>query len=377
MRSKQGPWIEKLALMVVACALTLVGFEGVLRLVLPQKLYRFPRGLFRNDPELVFSMTPGFVGVMSSPEFQTHVQINSFGLRGPEIGTGKAARRRVLVLGDSFVSALNVETQDTFVAVFEKELKRERVAESFEVVNGGTPNYGTWHEVRLLRRLLPLLDPDLVILCVYVGNDVDDNLNPRKALVRDGLLVERNPSSGILPKSIRVFLQRKSMAYVFLWNDWNRIKGWMGWDAMDPEAAFRALIETQARPRIEEGYRVSEALLAELKTDLTSKQIPLGIVLIPASIQVDVEEAQTALGIKAERGSSYNLALPNRRWGEIARRLGLPLVDLLPLFQSRGGGPSLYMKLDGHLTQEGNRVAGGAMARHLSPLLPMVAKRGS
>ena len=53
----------------------------------------------------------------------------------------------------------------------------------------------------------------------------------------------------------------------------------------------------------------------------------------------------------------------------MAESLSVPVLDLLPVLRDRRSGPPLYMSLDGHLTVEGNRVAGEALAGALRTLL--------
>src|SRR4029450_12751290 len=89
-----------LLLLGAALAVTLGAFELTLRLFLPQKLYRFPQGLFRNDPDLVFSLAPGFRGTLHNPEYVTDVRINALGLRGPLPGPKAPHGFRVLGIGD-------------------------------------------------------------------------------------------------------------------------------------------------------------------------------------------------------------------------------------------------------------------------------------
>jgi hypothetical protein len=340
-----------------------------LRFFLPQKLYRFPLNFVRTDPELVFTLTPGFRGKLHNPEYTTNIALNSLGLRGPEPEPKRPSCIRVLVLGDSFVSALNMEEADTFVSVGERALMKSVGEDRIEVINAGTPNYGTWHELRLFRRLTPLLNPDAVILCVYVGNDVDNNLAPREAVVQNGLLVNRKPVPGVLPRSLRSWLQRNSMAYVFLWNTWNQIRPSLGWTGSDPLRESKDLVSRQRVPYLEEGYRITDDLLAQFRDETRDLGLPLLVVLIPAEYQVYGRHFDELIRRQGLDPADFDLELPNQRWTEIAERLALPVLDLLPIFRSHEAGPYLYMSLDGHLTREGNQLAGAAIADSLLPLL--------
>ena len=369
MKSKAWAWGLNLSLLLLAGVVTLGSFEVLLRVFLPQKLYRYPRYLFREDAELAFALNPAFVGILSSPEYRTRVTINSLGLRGKEVKTKTPGVQRTVFFGDSFVSALNVDEEETFVFRSQERLRELLGGRSLEVVNAGTPNYGTWHELRALRKLAPILDPDAVVLCVYVGNDLEDNLAPRAAIVRDGFLVERIRRTGVLPYPVRSWLQRNSMAYVFVWQAYDRLKPLLGLSGIDPLEGFRTIVSLQTSPRVEEGYVVSEDLLRGFREELAASEIPLLVVLIPAEMQVYPQRFESLLAAQKLEPAGFDLSLPNRRWNAIAQDLDIPILDLLPLFRMHASGPYLYMSLDGHLTSEGNQLAGEAIAGSLAPLL--------
>jgi lysophospholipase L1-like esterase len=364
-------WLGNALLLLAAVAGTLAGFEAILRLALPQKLYRYPYDLFRQDPEIGFVLNPGFSGELRTPEFRTHLTINSLGFRNEEIAAKPKGVSRVLVVGDSFVSALNVESGESFVSMAGAVLARRLGPGRVEVVNAGTPNYGTWHELRVLRRFARSLEIDVAVLCVFVGNDLEDNLRPLGATVRDGYLVERQPGSGLLPRAVRTWLQRNSMAYVFLWSAYDRVRDRILGRTSSPLGRFEGLVTTKDNAQREDAYRQSGELLREATDFLAGFGIPLVVVIIPQELQVYPEKfASLASGIRRHDGDAgYDLTLPNRRWAALAESLGLPTVDLLPLLRTRNSGPPLYMSLDGHLTVEGNKVVGEALASALIPLL--------
>lgn len=371
MRPQIRAWGINLLVLTVTVAVALGGCEIFLRLFLPQPLYRFPPHLFEVDDELGFRLKPGFQGDLQSPEYHTQVRINSLGLRGPEVDPVTASSLRVLVVGDSFVSALNVQEDEAFAAVLGRRLSSTVPGRRIEVINGGTPNYGTWHEIRLLKRLFPVVKPGAVVLCVFVMNDVQNNLAPGETTVRDGFLVKTGRTwRGILPDPLRDWLNRHSMTYVFLWSAWNHIRPLVGGRTIDPLREFKALISSRDNPRLEEGYRLAAELLDEFRDYLAEHAVPGMVVIIPGEMQVYPD--RFAGSLPAEPGSTLReaTARPNERWLSLCMRAGLPALDLLPIFRAHADGPYLYMSVDGHLTRDGNRLAGEAIGEALLRLLP-------
>jgi hypothetical protein len=365
--NKLRAWGANLSLLLVALMMTLGGFEIALRLFLPQKLYRFPKGLFRNDSDLVFTLVPGFRGTLKNPEYTTDVRINALGLRGALPGPKSSGGFRVLGLGDSFVSAFNVSEAQTFLSVAESRLRNETPWRSVEVVNAGTPNYGTWHELRLFQRLALRLDPDLAVLCVYVGNDLENNLYPQEAMVQGGFLTERRRQLGLLPYGFRTWLQRNSMSYVFLWQAWAQLRPWVGGRLNDPLRSDKNLFSRRQGPGEESGYRVTSDVLTQFKSEAERLKIPSTLVLIPTESQVYPDRFDKLVRKQGLEPARFDLELPQRRWSEIARSAGIPVLDLLPILKQRTSGPYLYMSLDGHLSVEGNRLVGEAIAEAARP----------
>jgi len=365
-------WGANLLLVAASVLVTLGSLEIALRLFLPQKLYRYPQGLFREDPDLVFTLTPGYHARFRNPEYTTDIRINSLGLRGTEVGVKDPGTLRILGLGDSFTSALNVQEEQTFLAASEAYMQKALDGRRIEVINAGIPNQGTWHELRMLRRLLPGLQPDAIVLSVYLGNDLFDNLHPLDTVVRNGFLEYRTHRRSVLPYQVRTWLQRYSMSYVFLWNTMDRMKHLLELGGSDPLDPFRSIVSLQPNPSVEEGYRVSHELLRQIRDCSAGAGKPLLVVLIPAEMQTQPSRFIALARAEGLDPSAYDLTLPSRRWTEMAVELGLPVLDLMPVFRAHASGPSLWMSLDGHLTPLGNRLTGEAIG---SALLPLLEKR--
>lgn len=111
--------------------------------------------------------------------------VNQAGLRGEELE--RAPERRVLVLGDSFVFGAGVDVDQALPAQLAERLLG-RARPGTEIVNAGTPGYGTARELAWLETFGSELEPDEVVLCVFVGNDFSDNLTSQSPRVVGGKL---------------------------------------------------------------------------------------------------------------------------------------------------------------------------------------------
>lgn len=115
-------------LLLLSTALTLGVAEAVFRTFLPQPLYaiQFTTWGWWHRPNtcIVHGAEPSYEGrLLRGTEFVTTVCYNSLGLRGPERPLEKPSGvRRVVVLGDSYAEAMEVEYDQTAAAVLERLL---------------------------------------------------------------------------------------------------------------------------------------------------------------------------------------------------------------------------------------------------------------
>ena len=102
--------------------------------------------------------------------------INSHGFRDYERTYEKPANTfRILVLGNSYVEALQVSLKNAFPALLEKKLNENSTATKFEVLNLGQSGFGTADAYMRYLNFGVKYSPDLVILGFLTGNDISDN----------------------------------------------------------------------------------------------------------------------------------------------------------------------------------------------------------
>jgi hypothetical protein len=162
-------------LLVMFCfelGLRVLGYEAI------YEIYSKPSALWRSDPELGWHHEPNtrdvFVGPRPWPiEFETPIQINSLGLRGPDVPPRDEDDIRLLFLGDSMVAAMEVEYTKTFPHRIAEELST-RTGKSVRSINAGVRGYGTDQSLLYFRNRGRLLEPDVVVF-FHSGNDPRNN----------------------------------------------------------------------------------------------------------------------------------------------------------------------------------------------------------
>lgn len=147
-----------------------------------------PTGFFWRspDPTTGWSLQPNATGRWFNPvyEYDIAVTINDRGLRSPdEVGYERADDTlRILVLGDSYVEALQVPLEETFPQRLARLLQANADARddgrTIEVINAGVSGWGTDQQLLWLQHEGVNYQPDVVLLAVYPGNDFMNNSLP-------------------------------------------------------------------------------------------------------------------------------------------------------------------------------------------------------
>lgn len=137
---------------------------------------------YRFDPVRGFAHRPGAEGWWTR-EGRGWVRINRAGFRDDDHPPVAApGTLRLAVLADSFGEAFQVNQADTWWKGLERRLQsrpdcplRRGFPGGVEVMNFGTGAYGTGQELLTWRQAVRPLRPQVVLLAMFLGNDLDDN----------------------------------------------------------------------------------------------------------------------------------------------------------------------------------------------------------
>jgi lysophospholipase L1-like esterase len=134
------------------------------------------KGLFQLDAESGFSMRPNVCVHLQSNEYDQVLRTNSRGFVGPEIPAVKAAGEfRIVVLGDSYTAGGQVPHSHNYTALLEDRLHASGYT-NVRVINAGIGGCGTFCQAGVLRENIGWMQPDLVVVSVFVGNNIVENV---------------------------------------------------------------------------------------------------------------------------------------------------------------------------------------------------------
>lgn len=325
-----------LLVVCVVSALCLVLAEVGLR------AYGYSAPIFRRvDARLGWTLHPSLEG-HNYLENVNYVRLNSAGFHDVEHRLEKLPGvLRVAIVGDSFTQATEVPLQ----AHFGRQLERWLSPHNAEVLSFGVVGYGTAQELLLLEQTVLPYRPDVVVLMMYLGNDVSDNhhrlaesLNdsrpyfgledgeyrtvagfpqPRQ-LAKDDLLIKVTNSSRLAQLVKEVMLRRHG------WDEPTRDPGTSRLDQVFVEPAKMV----RRGEDWEEAWRRTENLLLRFRTAAENGGAKLLVVGIPHPMVVHPEpDAITAF---AEALGADSLEYPDRRLSEFAERAGIVYFSLAP-----------------------------------------------
>ncbi len=161
-----------IALILFGSALALVVLDVGIRVV--NHWYPY---FYCYDAERGWGLNPGAHGRYTR-EGGADLRINQDGFRGPDYARPKPAGVvRVAVLGDSYVEAMQVAEDQTFTAVIGRTLATSPALRGrrVEALNFGVDGYGTAQELLTLQRKVWAYQPDIVVLAIFLGNDIRNN----------------------------------------------------------------------------------------------------------------------------------------------------------------------------------------------------------
>jgi lysophospholipase L1-like esterase len=102
-------------------------------------------------------------------EFDYTASVNALGFRDRDFPVAKGPAYRILAIGDSYTYGWGVADDEPWPKVLERDLRR--LEPRVEVANLGAPGASPTQYAETAERAVPLLRPDLVILCIVQGND--------------------------------------------------------------------------------------------------------------------------------------------------------------------------------------------------------------
>jgi lysophospholipase L1-like esterase len=355
--------LRRLALLLAVAVVWFLVFETALRLHGGSEAAPAFQQLFMPDPATGHRLKPGASTRYSTAEFSTTIAINPQGVRDDEpIGPKPAGERRIVILGDSIVFAVQVEARETFAERLEALLNARGDATRYRVINAGVQGYGPAEQVRFFETVAAAFEPDLVLVTTIVANDAIEALDRRWRLDDTRSATER---AGEEAETRLRRVVRRSMVLQIAKQRTDQVLERVQ-PARQPSPDRRLLsYATPLRPDIAHGFEEATRATARLADTAASRGARTAVVLVPARFQLDAAEYQRMQAEVSRFGFELDVDGASARFREYFASLGLPLLDLLPAFRAAPHPGRMFFERTVHLTPAGHDVAAESIARFL------------
>jgi acetyltransferase AlgX (SGNH hydrolase-like protein) len=350
------------AVFALIMALEFGVFEAALRTWGSSEAAPAFQGLFTNDPVIGYRLKPGARVRFATTEFDTEIAINAAGVRDDEeIGPKASDERRVLILGDSLVLSVQVPFRQTFGELLEQRLNASSKGIRYRVINGGVQGYGPVQELLFFRSILPVVQPDVVVETLFVGNDAEEALSAEALLgpPRPAWEVFREAATTRRRRFVRrsMILQVLRLRLVTATQRFTRTAG-------PPEPPLQVYAAHPA-PRIARGLAVTRQVVEAMAADGAAAGARTAVMLMPARFQVDDGDYGRLRDGIARAGGDLVRDAATERFASTLEGLRVPRFDALPALRSALPGPDVFFQQTVHLTPRGHEIVAGALERFL------------
>ena len=311
-----------------------------------------------NDPAVGHRLKPNARTTYTTTEFSTDLAINAQGVRDDQpIGPKPPGERRVLVLGDSFVLAVQVPLAETFVKLLDARLNAQAPVPGvtrWRVINGGVQGYGPVNEWLFFDRVAAAFEPDLVVQMVYVGNDAIEAHDLRSWLASGP--PPQAPGAATIGAARR--LVRSSLVWQMARVRWDQLRS--RFVTKIPEPPLATYLETPP-PYVAQGIDVAREAIQRTVNRAAGLGARTILVLVPARFQVNDVDYEWMEKAVSQAGAHLVRQSGTERFAQALAPLGLPTLDLLPIFLEQPQRQDLFFQRNVHLTTRGHEVVAAAL----------------
>jgi lysophospholipase L1-like esterase len=321
------------------------------------------QGLFQNDPVLGYRLKRHARTRFTTKEFSATIAVNGQGFRDDdEVGAKPPNERRILLLGDSLVLSVQVAFDQTFGQLLEKHLNSQSGDIRYRVINGGVQGYGPVEESLYFKQIVSVVQPDVVIPVLFVGNDAEEAVVSKPKLAGSSRSAASRAGDSIATKMRR--LVRRSMVLQIL-----RLRVVSATERLTPTMAPPEpplqSYAAQPAPRIQDGLAVTRRCVEDIIATARGSGATTAIVFMPARFQVDDADYGRLKDAVTQAGGVLVRDGATQRFVAALATLPVPQLDVLPSLRGALPGPDLFFQETVHLTPRGHEVVAAALDRFI------------
>lgn len=374
--------IVNISLSFISVLIIILIFEVVLRTT---HLFGARVSWSKPDPLLCYRFVPGSK-YWSKKENDHPItgKINSYGWRDKEWSPQKSENIfRIAVIGDSYVQAIQVETDSTFLKLVENQFKKDFNFET-ELMNYGRSGFTQTEELLILKSDVVQFSPDMAVLCFLPSNDIADvskgtapNFErPFYSILQNGELIldtSFRETLGFKIKSFADYFKRKSALLSLIAERYtaykksrriNKRKSTIKENTLSKKiGGYLSLCTDNPNIKYIQSYRLNKILIKTMAEYCKEKDIKFMLICLPTQAYIPKTEKEYA-AIDSTFDSNYF----EDDLKDYAQELNIEYLGLQRIFREyyENTGINLYW---GHWNYEGHKIVANALTNKLYSII--------
>lgn len=297
-------------------------------------------------------------------------ELNDFVVRGnfdASVAHKKVGAFRILGISDSFADQLRLQGFNYHDFLLRK-LQALPGGERFEIINAGMPRTGPGYYWNTLKQHGDLINPDLVLVGFFLGNDFKEMKFDNK-FIGQFISVPRHDDWR------RYFKLNNYWCYQYLVNkekilednfrrDYEFAKGLVREKGTFSRKGFYKIeqgklwfFEKRLQAQLRDLFQPDAGVLLQMKQWCDDRNIELVIAILPTEIQVDNGMRAEVLDALKVKEDSLDFDYPNALLKNYLEKHRIHYVDLTGPMRQAAQTKRLYVLRDTHWNIEGNKLA--------------------
>ncbi len=354
---KSKALIINLILLFVVCLVFLTILEIVLRVTEEESK---TNELLIFDNETLYLMRPNLEYHLIEGELDYNVKTNNDGFRDIDFENYLYKNEIILNLGDSMTYGKGVEVEETFSNLIEDQTE-------YSVLNLGVSGFATFQEYYIGERYAKEYKPDIIILNVFYGNDLAENLGIINRTLQktedsvQGRAATKDRHSYTTFEKVKTFFRETLglKSYLFLAQRYDNTMRNFNFKPPIRVNSFTLKIFDKTKEddtELSEAYEKTFINIDKINDLAKENNAEFIVVLMPPRFQVRDSEWEDTINQYTIGDENFIRDLPNQIFKEYFKEKEINYVDLLPSFMEVSDG-TYYYNYDGHWTSKGHELA--------------------
>lgn len=356
-------------LTVASLIFSLVMAEALVRVIAPQQLISLRPDIWRPDAKLAHRHFANVTTTVNTGEREVHFLTDEDGYRinANSRSVGGHYPKAILMIGDSFLEALQVENESTVPQLIARSLE-QKTGQPVRVDNAGVGAWNPNHYYLMAQEALQKRRYDLGIVFISIQNDIvgveTETLKPTDPAATHHFKIPESfgwrPLIDAFLYPINDRLETRSHLFV-LFRTTARVQlARLGLTA----DTFPNIFDKNEKDAPMWG--ITSDICEKIKNGFAAYNTPVFFVFLPPVYQVETDMFQEYVRSFNIASGSIDLELPNRVLKREFEKRGLVFSDPLEFMREKAlKGTKMYGRIDRHFSEQGHK----AVAECIEPMV--------